>query len=141
VISTDFFPSIIEMTGIGGAESRELDGVSFARLLTGADELPRDSIYWHFPHYSNHGLQSPGGAIRRGDYKLLEYFEQGTAQLFNLRSDPGEQYDFAASEPERVAVLKAALHIWRGNVGAQKMQPNRDYLGERESSEPMGQTR
>ena len=95
MISTDFFPSILEMAGIEGVASErqlDIDGVSFVPLLNGAEQLEREAIYWHFPHYSNHGMQSPGGAIRQGDYKLLEYFEDGTVQLFNLRTDPGEQH-------------------------------------------------
>ncbi len=127
VISTDFFPSILEMTGIAVGDDSERDGVSFAALLTGAGDLKREAIYWHFPHYSNHGMQSPGGAIRRGDDKLLEYFENGTVQLFNLRTDPGEQHDLAQAEPERAAALKAMLHAWRKGVGARMMEPNPAY--------------
>ncbi len=74
-------------------------------------------------------MQSPGGAIRRGDYKLLEYFENGTVQLFNLRTDPGEQHDLANAEPERAAELKAMLHAWRQSVNAQMMEPNPAYSG------------
>jgi arylsulfatase A-like enzyme len=116
VISTDFFPSILDMTGIPADEYRTPDGISLAGLLSGAAELKREAIYWHFPHYSNHGLQSPGGAIRAGDYKLLEYFENGTVQLFNLRNDPGEQHNHAGAEPERAAKLKSLFSAWRKSV-------------------------
>ena len=85
VISTDFFPTILDMLGLPIPAENNLDGVSIADLVKGENELDRDAIYWHFPHYSNHGMQSPGGAIRSGDYKLLEYFENGTVQLFNLK--------------------------------------------------------
>lgn len=138
VISTDLFPSILEMTGIAGVETSELDGVSFAPLLTGAGDLKREAIYWHFPHYSNHGMQSPGGAIRHGDYKLLEYFENGTVQLFNLRTDPGEQQDLARAEPERAAEMKAMLHAWRRSVGAEMMEPNPAHCGAEDGSASPG---
>ena len=76
------------------------------------------SLFWHFPHYSNHGQQSPGGAIRSGPYKLLEYFENGTTQLFNLEDDPGEQTDLVKKEPETAKALLAELHAWRERLGA-----------------------
>jgi arylsulfatase A-like enzyme len=127
VISTDLLPSILAMAGIEADGPAKLDGVNLAPLLKGANELDREALYWHFPHYSNHGRQSPGGAVRRGDYKLLEYFENGTVQLFNLRTDPGEQHDLAASEPDRAAALRSMLHAWRERVGAAMMPPNPDY--------------
>ena len=68
----------------------DTDGISMVPLLKGEEKLDRDAIYWHFPHYSNHGMQSPGGAVRSDDYKLLEYYEDGTIQLFNLKEDIGE---------------------------------------------------
>ena len=91
VISTDFFPTILDMLGVTIPAENNLDGVSIADLVKGEHELNREAIYWHFPHYSNHGMQSPGGAVRSGDYKLLEYFENGTVQLFNLKEDMSEQ--------------------------------------------------
>jgi len=99
VISTDFFPSILEMAGLPLQPEHHADGVSLVPLLKGGKALDRDAIYWHFPHYSNHGMQSPGGAIRSGDYKLLEYYENNTVQLFNLREDIGEQNDLSESQP------------------------------------------
>ncbi|MEM9015476.1 MAG: sulfatase [Verrucomicrobiota bacterium] len=125
VISTDFLPTILEMVGIGEAPD-DLDGKSFAPLVRG-ETMERGPIYWHFPHYSNHGLQSPGGAIRDGDYKLLEYFENGTVQLFNLAEDISEQNDLAKIETEKAEALKAKLHQWRRDVDAQMMKPNPDY--------------
>ncbi len=125
VISTDFFPTILDMLGVEH-ESSGLDGKSFTALLRG-EEMERGPIYWHFPHYSNHGMQSPGGAIRDGDYKLLEYFENGTVQLFNLAKDIGEQNDLVEIEKEKAAELKNKLHQWRDEVGAQMMRLNPDY--------------
>ena len=81
----------------------------------------RGAIYWHFPHYSNHGMQSPGGAIRLGDYKLIEYFENNSFQLFNLKNDIGEQNDLSTSEPEKAAELLSMLNEWRRETSAQMM--------------------
>jgi arylsulfatase A-like enzyme len=131
VISTDFYPSILEMIGVAARPEQHLDGVSFAGLLMGQERLERKAIYWHFPHYSNHGMQSPGGAIRCGDYKLIEYFENNTVQLFDLRNDLGEQNDLASVEPEIAARLKSMLHRWRANVAASMMEQNPGYQPDR----------
>lgn len=117
VNSPDFYPTLLEMAGISLLPDQHVDGVSFADAVKGKSPLPR-SLFWHFPHYSNHGQQSPGGAIRSGPYKLLEYFENGTTQLFNLQEDPGEQIDLVEQEPEKVKALLAELHAWRESVGA-----------------------
>jgi len=69
VISTDFLPTILDMLGLPIPNENKLDGVSIVPLLKGKKEIDRKAIYWHFPHYSNHGMQSPGGAIREGDYR------------------------------------------------------------------------
>ena len=128
VISNDFFPTILDMLGFPIPRDVDHDGESIVPLLKGEDNLEREAIYWHFPHYSNHGKQSPGGAIRCGDYKLLEYFENNTVQLFNLKTDIGEQHDLSGSEVEKVAELKSMLQQWREEINAQMMLPNPDYL-------------
>ena len=63
-------------------------------------------------------MQSPAGAIREGNYKLLEYFENGTVQLFNLKEDLGEQNNLATTEPERTSKLLSKLRAWRKKVDA-----------------------
>ena len=127
VTSPDFFPTIIEMIGIQALNNDQRDGKSIVPLLMGEKVLDREAIYWHFPHYSNHGNQSPGGAIRNGDYKLLEYYENNTVQLFNLVKDPGEQNDLSLVEPEKVKKLQAMLNNWRKKVKAKSMLPNSEY--------------
>ncbi len=128
VISTDFYPTILDMLGLPLRPQQHADGISIASLVKGATSLERDAICWHFPHYSNHGMQSPGGAIRAGDYKLLEYFENDTVQLFNLKQDIGEQNDLSRTKPEKVAQLRAMLRAWRKDVSARMMEPNPDYI-------------
>jgi len=126
VISTDFYPTLLKMAGIAGNPKQTLDGVDFSPLMEGGGIKERN-LYWHFPHYSNHGMQSPGGAMRSGDYKLLEYFENGTVQLFDLRTDPYEQHDLAAAMPGKVKKMKKQLHAWQKKVHAAKMEPNPGY--------------
>jgi arylsulfatase A-like enzyme len=127
VIGTDIYPTLLEMAALPSLPPQHMDGKSIAPLVKGDTALDRDAIYWHFPHYSNHGYQSPGGAIRSGDYKLLDYFENDTVQLFNLRDDPGEQNDLSKGMPELVAALREKLQAWRRDVGANMMPPNPDY--------------
>jgi len=126
VTSVDMFPTILNMVGAAEKIGKDKEGVDISPLVKG-ETMERGPIYWHFPHYSNHGMQSPGGAIRDGDYKLLEYFENGTVQLFNLKNDIGEQNDLSEIEVEKTRELKEKLHHWREGIGAQMMQPNPDY--------------
>jgi arylsulfatase A-like enzyme len=121
------YPSVLEMIGLDARPQQHTEGFSFARLLQGDRAFGREAIFWHFPHYSNHGMQSPGGAVRQGDYKLLEYFENDSVQLFNLQDDPGEQFDLSREKPELAARLRRMLHTWRTKVSAQMMAPNPDY--------------
>lgn len=120
VISTDFYPSILEMSKLPKLPAQHVDGKSFVAALK-SEPFERGAIYWHFPHYSNHGMQSPGGAIRLGDFKLLEYFENGTVQLFNLEDDPSEQHDLAEAMSAKAAELRDLLHEWRKDVSAKMM--------------------
>jgi arylsulfatase A-like enzyme len=126
VTSPDFYPTILEILGIQD-RAMNTDGVSIVPLLKGKKEIDRNAIYWHFPHYSNHGMQSPGGAVRSGDYKLLEYYETDKVQLFNLKDDMNEQYDLSALEPKKVTELRNMLHNWRENIEAKMMEMNPDY--------------
>ncbi len=128
MISTDFYPSILEMAGLPPRPDQHVDGRSFASLLRGEKRSEPRAIYWHFPHYSNHGMQSPGGAVRFGDYKLLEYFERNTVQLFNLRDDLGEQHDLSRTKPKKAAELRTMLHAWRASVTAAMPQDNPNYV-------------
>jgi len=73
-------------------------------------------------------MKSPCGAIRSGDYKLIEYFENNTVQLFNLKTDIGEEQDLSESEPEKASELRDMLHQWRADVNAQMIPPNPDYV-------------
>ncbi len=128
VTSTDFYPTILEMAGGPLKPAQHADGKSLVPLLKNKkDTLERDAIYWHWPHYSNHGQQSPAGVIRSGDYKLIEYYENGTVQLYNLKEDIGEQNNLAQSMPDKVKTMQHKLHQWHNTVDAQRMTKNPDY--------------
>jgi arylsulfatase A len=133
VISTDFYPTILEMIGVNpkSGDKNGVDGASFASVLKGdqkaASKISKP-LFWHFPHYSNHGAQSPGGAVRVGDYKLIEYFENGTVELFNIKNDPAEQQNLAKTEPAKVKELLSLLRKWRKEVNAFMPGPNPQYV-------------
>jgi arylsulfatase A-like enzyme len=116
VTSTDFYPTILEIAGLPPRLGQHVDGVSLAPLLRGR-ELGRGPLYWHYPHYGNQG-GAPSGAVRDGDWKLIEWYEDGTLELFNLREDIGEKRDLARAVPARTARLHAMLKKWRADVGA-----------------------
>ncbi len=122
VISTDFYPTVLEMAGAPPRPDQHLDGVSLVPLLKGSASLQRRALYWHYPHYSNQG-GFPGGAVRQGDWKLLERLEDGRVELYNLAADIGEQHDLATQEPDRVNRLRADLHGWYTEVGAKFLRP------------------
>jgi hypothetical protein len=118
VTGTDFYPTLLEMLDLPLMPEQHKDGISFVPLLEGKSFNGHDAIYWHFPHYSNHGNQSPGGAVRLGQYKLLEYFENGTVQLFDLDNDLGEQRDISKENPEMTQKLLKMLQDWRQQTDA-----------------------
>lgn len=132
VTSTDFYPTILEMAGLSQIPEQHQDGESLVPLLN-KKKLNRDAIYWHWPHYSNHGQQSPAGVIRSGNYKLIEYYENGTVQLFNLKEDIGEQNNLAESMPEKAKGLQEKLHKWLKEVNAQTNTSNPEYEPDKEN--------
>ena len=122
VTGTDYYPTLLEMLRLPPLPDQHRDGKSFVPALK-AEPYDRGPIYWHFPHYSNHGYQSPGGAVRNGRYKLLEYYENGTVQLFDLEADVGEQHDLVKSHPEVAEKMTKMLHAWRQTVDAKMPFP------------------
>lgn len=127
VIGTDFYPTLLKMAGLKLMPSQHKDGTDLSPLLSGKQKISRKALFWHFPHYSNHGMQSPGAVIREGKYKLLEYFENGTVQLFDLAKDPGEQQDISSAMPAKVRKMKKKLHQWQKKTGAAMMPVNPEY--------------
>ncbi len=125
VVSTDLAATLLDVAGAPDTCKKELDGVSLLPLLMGRSNPERDGIFWHYPHYGNQG-GSPGGAIRLGDWKLIEFYENNRIELYNLKEDPGEQHDLSALDPGRAAELRQRLHESRAAVGAVMPTPNPD---------------
>ncbi|MHC4122750.1 MAG: sulfatase [Planctomycetota bacterium] len=109
VISTDFYPTMLEMAGLPAKPNQHTDGISLVPLLKGTRSLDRKALYWHYPHFNAFG-NIPGGAIRVGDYKLIEYYEDNRIELYDLKNDIGEKQNLFKKEPQRAGELRKMLH-------------------------------
>lgn len=119
VISMDFYPTILRMARLMPRPEQHVDGVSLTPLLKGEPGFVRDTLCWHYPH--KHGSGSvPSGAIRKGNDKLIEFYEDKRIELYNLKNDIGEQHNLAAAQPAKVKALHDLLKLWRLDVGVSK---------------------
>jgi arylsulfatase A-like enzyme len=124
-VGIDFYPTILEMANAPKPTGHILDGESIAALLSGGKSLSRKAIYWHFPAYlqANYGWKetwrtTPAGAVRAGDWKLIEYFEDERLELYNLKDDIGEQHNLAKQMLAKTSELHDLVVNWRKSVGA-----------------------
>ncbi|TWT34872.1 sulfatase [Blastopirellula retiformator] len=124
VTSPDFLPTILALADVPG-EKVDTDGVSIVPALVGKP-LDRGPIFWHYPHYGNQGGQ-PTAAVREGDWKLIEWYEDGKLELFNLAEDIGEKQNLADAKPEKRKQLHQKLRQWRKEVGAILPTANPNY--------------
>jgi arylsulfatase A-like enzyme len=124
VVNTDFVPTLLELCGQKAPKG--IDGVSFAPLLLGKGKPKTRTLFWHSPHYNNQGGR-PCGAVRRGNWKMIEHYDIGTIELYNLESDAGELQDKSPDEAQRVKALRELLRLWRKSVDAQANEPNKDF--------------
>ncbi|WP_281614753.1 sulfatase [Flammeovirga sp. SubArs3] len=128
VISTDFYPTILDMIGSDQQIEQHLDGISLKPLLkNNKSKLDREAIYFHYPHYHHINSMGPAGAIRMGDYKLVERFEDMSYELFDLKNDIGETKNISKEHPELTAKMKQKLHEWREKTGAIMPTKNNNY--------------
>lgn len=122
VTSTDFYPTMLEMAGLPLKPRQHVDGMSLVALLKQRGKPKRKAIYWHYPHYHGSGSK-PSGAVRAGDYKLIEWYEDNSVELYNLRDDIGEKNDLAAKMPKKAAELRRLLHRWLKQIKASVPTP------------------
>ncbi|MCH4154964.1 MAG: sulfatase-like hydrolase/transferase [Muribaculaceae bacterium] len=125
VISTDFYPTILSACGLKLKPEQHMDGVDLMPLLKGG-KIDRTSLFWHYPQYGGKG-DSPASAVRDGDWKLIEFYENGKCELYNLKKDISESNDLSSKNPDKVLRLKNELHNWIKNVGAKLPTPNPYY--------------
>ncbi len=123
VCSTDFYPTLLQLTGLPLQEDRHRDGLSLVPVLDEHAELPERSLYWHYPHY--HGSAwTPGAAMRHGRWKLIEFYESDEVELYDLASDLGEQRNLSEQDPVRAARMREELSAWQEKMGARMPVPN-----------------
>lgn len=134
VTSVDLYPTLLELAGLQPPKNQILDGVSWVPALHGAESLSRSRLFWHFPCYV--GKAVPSSAIREGDFKLIETFEDGgKRELFDLRKDPNEEHDLSRAMPDIAAALYKTLQAWQQDTGAaipHEANPKYDPKAERQ---------
>ncbi len=128
VLGSDLYPTLLEATGTPVPEGHPVDGVSLLPLLDGGDSLAREELHWHYPVYLDGKAydgardpifrQRPAAAVRVGNFKLIEYFEDGATELFDLSRDLGETTDVSAKHPDVVEDLLGRMKRWRAANGA-----------------------
>ncbi len=137
-ITMDVYPTLLELSAATAAKQPQ-DGVSLAaQFKNPTTALSRDTLFWHLPHYHH---STPASAIRRGDWKLIEFYESDTVELYNLKDDLAESKNLAKKEPARVKEMRTALADWRKQVNAQMPVPNPNYDPARASELAKGKGR
>jgi len=132
VISVDFFPTFLEILALEKLAKKTIDGVSLVPILAQSGPLNRQAIYWHYPHYHSSSI-GPCGAVRKGNYKLIEWFDETICgpgnrfELYNLKKDIGEQNNLTKEMPDKTRELKKTLANWRNKVNAQMLTLNPNY--------------
>jgi arylsulfatase A-like enzyme len=126
VSGQDLYLTVREIAAVPPTAGQVVDGEGLVPLLRGTGSPRRDALFWHYPHYSNQGGK-PGGAIRDGNLKLIEWYEDGRTELYDLARDVGERKDLAGERPADAARLRDRLARWRESVAAQMPTPNPNY--------------
>ena len=123
VISMDFFTTILTIAGV---EHNMNDGESLSPILMGKKKIDRDVLFWHFPHYHGSGWV-PGSALRKGDWKIVMYYQDNRSELYNLKDDPEESTDVSSKYPDLTAELKNLLLQKLKESDAKFPEPNPDF--------------
>lgn len=127
VYGVDLYPTLIDMAGLELLPEQHLDGINLQPLIN-KQEISERPIFWHYPHYSGGLGGRPSGAVRMGDYKLIEFYEDMHVELYNLKKDLKEERDLSEELPGKVDELKNLLHQYRKEVGAQMPYTNTHYI-------------
>ncbi|MCA9008345.1 MAG: sulfatase [Planctomycetaceae bacterium] len=151
ILSMDFYPTLTELAGAKLPQSQLIDGVSLMPLLRGEKSLEREAVFWHFPCYIGRG--EPSSAVRMGDWKLIEKFQDESFELYNLRDDVGEKHNLAKQNPAKLRELQKVLSDWQATTLAPRPTQanpaydpstplnNRGGSGKKKGNKPQGQGR
>ena len=118
VISTDVFPTLLEVAGLKPKVGTPLDGESLVPILTGVEKLKRGAIFFHYPNYAFHNRNRLGGAIRKGDHKLIHFYDDDSVELYDVVADPGEKNNLAQSKENLAREMREELGRWLKESGA-----------------------
>jgi len=129
---TDFYPTFLEAVGLDPIPSQHTDGISIIPLLKGSTKFDRGPIFWHYPHYGNQG-GTPAAAVRMGDHKLIEFFEDEHLELYDLMNDESERINLAGRDKSRAKRMHDLLKEWQRKVEAKIPQRNADFKPWQES--------
>ena len=133
VIGTDLYPTILDLLELPLMPHQHKDGESLKALVNGTKEkTDRDAVYFHYPHYHPINSMGPSGAIRTGKYKLIEVFETGNVELYNLEKDLGETVDLSNSQPLLTKKILKKLKNWQKQSGVSMPTPNPDYIKDKD---------
>lgn len=127
VSSPDFYPTLLEAAELDPRPAQHVDGVSLVPLLRGKEEFSREAIFWHYPHYSHQGGR-PACSVRSGNWKLIEFFEDGRLELYNLHDDIGENTNLTESHPKIRNQLYSILQQWKSEIHVSMPTTNQDYV-------------
>jgi len=130
-ISMDLYPTLLSLAGMKSENPPDIDGEDLSQVLIRGGAIGRDEIFWHYPHYHAEGA-IPYSAIRKGDWKLVRTYGAEGAELYDLSTDIGEQYNLAEIHPAKTSELLRRLDEWKTQVGAQEPVPNPDYDPDRQ---------
>ncbi|MCK0148230.1 sulfatase [Arenibacter sp. F26102] len=124
ITSVDFFPTFLDITGANQPENQVLDGKSILPELLGYSYDSRRSLFWHYPVY-HHGV--PASAVRKGNWKLIEFLDDHHVELYDLHADIGEKTDLSLVNTSKTKELKSLLNHWRMDVAAPMPMPNPSF--------------
>jgi arylsulfatase A-like enzyme len=126
VSSIDLLPTLCAVAGADLPQDLGIDGLNILPAITGEQDLDRQELYWHFPHYRAYEDVRPFSIVRRDDWKLIRFWE-GPTELYNLREDPSETNNLSRREPEKVLELESALDQWLKETEARIPRLNPDF--------------
>lgn len=125
--TVDYLPTISAIAGINEIPEG-VDGVNITSLFLepGKKHHSERSLFWHYPHFSNQ-LGRPAGAVRAGDFKLVELYESGRLELYDLKNDVSESSDISKKNKGKTQELHKLLSDWLQDMNARMPLPNPDY--------------
>ncbi len=126
VTGTDFYPTILDLTGLEALPNQHVDGISLKPILEGKEMKVKRPLYWHYPHYGNQGGE-PSSIIQEEGWKLIHYWEDDRDELYQLNADLGEQSNVAGENEEIAIQMRKKLVAWLTEVGANMPEKDSEY--------------